>query len=64
MPRTFKCSFCGDEFPPASGISYVKNDGVILYFCSTKCNKSLLKLGRDARKLKWTQHYVRKQRKQ
>ncbi|MBS7626962.1 50S ribosomal protein L24e, partial [Candidatus Bathyarchaeota archaeon] len=30
MPRTFKCSFCGKEYPPASGIAYFRNDGSIL----------------------------------
>ncbi|MBS7650084.1 MAG: 50S ribosomal protein L24e [Candidatus Bathyarchaeia archaeon] len=61
MPRTFKCSFCGKEYPPASGIAYFRNDGSILYFCSTKCRKNLLKLGRDPRKLKWTKHFSRKE---
>ncbi len=33
---------------------YVKNDGSILWFCSSKCRKNFLKLGRNPRKLKWT----------
>ena len=62
MPRTFKCHFCGTEYGPASGIAYIKNDGVILYFCSTKCRKSSLELHRDSRKFKWTQHYMHKEK--
>lgn len=33
---------------------YVKKDGKILYFCSMKCEKNMLKLGRKERKIKWT----------
>jgi large subunit ribosomal protein L24e len=32
----------------------VKTDGRIIYFCSTKCQKNLLKLRRKAREQKWT----------
>ncbi|MEM2943045.1 MAG: 50S ribosomal protein L24e [Candidatus Bathyarchaeia archaeon] len=62
MPRTFKCSFCGRDYPPATGVAHIKNDGVILYFCSTKCRKSLLELRRDPRRLKWTEHHARQGR--
>ena len=37
----------------------VRNDGSILYFCSNKCRKNMLKLGRDSRKFKWTKKYVK-----
>lgn len=37
----------------------VRNDGSILYFCSAKCKKGMLKLGRDPRKFKWTKKYVK-----
>jgi len=33
---------------------YVKVDGTVYWFCSSKCRKSMLVFGRDARKLKWT----------
>ena len=36
---------------------FVKNDGTIFWFCSNKCRKNMLKLGRDPRKLKWTAKY-------
>ena len=51
-----KCSFCGKEIEPGTGKIFVKSDGTILYFCSSKCEKNW-KLGRDPRKLKWTKHY-------
>lgn len=62
MPRTRRCSFCGYEFPPGTGIMYVRNDGSILWFCSSKCRKSALKLRRDARKLKWTELYGKEEK--
>ncbi|WFO76024.1 50S ribosomal protein L24 [Desulfurococcaceae archaeon MEX13E-LK6-19] len=54
MPRIVHCSFCGRLIEPGTGIMYVKNDGSILWFCSSKCRKNFLKLGRNPRKLKWT----------
>ncbi|MFH1328348.1 MAG: 50S ribosomal protein L24e [Candidatus Bathyarchaeota archaeon] len=62
MPKPRICSFCGKEFQPGSGMMYVKNDGTILWFCSTKCRKNSLKLGRDSRKLKWTAYYAMKEK--
>lgn len=53
MPRMYRCSFCGKDFRFGTGIMYVKSDGTVYWFCSSKCRKSQLKLGRDARKLKW-----------
>jgi large subunit ribosomal protein L24e len=41
---------------------YVKNDGSILWFCSSKCRKNSLHLGRDARKLPWTKFYGKEER--
>ena len=55
MPRKYGCSFCGKEFLPSSGLMYVRNDGTILRFCSSKCRKASLDLKRDPRKLKWTE---------
>lgn len=52
-----KCSFCGREILPGTGIMYVKNDGTAFWFCSSKCRKNMLELKRDPRKLKWTLKY-------
>lgn len=54
-----KCSFCGKDVVPGTGIQMVKNDGSVQYFCSNKCRLNSLKLKRDARKLKWTAKYVK-----
>jgi large subunit ribosomal protein L24e len=62
VPRPRKCSFCGQEFPPGTGIMYVKNDGSIFWFCSSKCRKNSLKLRRDPRKLKWTAYFGKEEK--
>ncbi len=62
MPKAYKCSFCGKDFPPATGSLHVKNDGTVFYFCSSKCRKSVLSLKRDSRRLKWTKYYRKKER--
>ncbi|RLF90485.1 50S ribosomal protein L24e [Thermococci archaeon] len=51
------CSFCGRELKPGTGSMFVRRDGTILYFCSSKCEKNMLKLGRNPRKVKWTIKY-------
>jgi len=62
LPRFIKCSFCGNDFPAGTGMMYVKNDGSILWFCSSKCRKNALKLKRDSRKLKWTVYYGKEEK--
>jgi large subunit ribosomal protein L24e len=54
MVREIKCSFCGSTIRFGTGIMYVRNDGVTMNFCSSKCRKNMIKLRRDPRKLKWT----------
>ncbi len=53
------CSFCGKEIKKGSGKKFVKDNGQILDFCSMKCEKNMIRLGRDARKLKWTTSFVK-----
>jgi len=51
------CSFCGNAIRRGTGKMLVKLDGKILYFCSNKCEKNLLKLGRKPRETTWTKEY-------
>ena len=51
------CSFCGFEIPKGKGIMYVRANGTVLYFCSSKCKKNALKLRRKGRDWKWTKAY-------
>lgn len=53
------CSFCSRIVRKGSGTMLVKNDGTVFWFCSSKCKKNMLVLKRDARKLKWTDKYVK-----
>ncbi|MCW4052750.1 MAG: 50S ribosomal protein L24e [Candidatus Bathyarchaeota archaeon] len=62
MPKPRHCSFCGHPFAQGKGQMYVKNDGTILWFCSSKCRKNSLALGRDPRKLRWTEYYGKEER--
>ncbi|NPA86246.1 MAG: 50S ribosomal protein L24e [bacterium] len=57
MPREYICSFCGRKIPPGKGKMVVFNDGRIYYFCSSKCEKNMLKLGRNPKEIPWTEYY-------
>ncbi|MDI6889203.1 MAG: 50S ribosomal protein L24e [Methanocellales archaeon] len=48
-----KCSFCGNPIEPGTGKMFVRSDGSVHFFCSSKCESNMT-LGRTARKLKWT----------
>lgn len=50
-----KCTFCGEEIESGTGLMYVKKDGKIFHFCSSKCEKNQIGLGRKSRKVKWTE---------
>ena len=49
-----KCSFCKKEIEKGKGTMHVRKDGKILNFCSSKCEKNLLKLKRNPNKRKWS----------
>lgn len=53
MPIKGRCIVCGRPVPAGVGMMYVKSDGTILWFCSSKCYKSLVVLKRDPKKLAW-----------
>ena len=47
-----KCSFCGVQIRPGTGKMYVKTDGTVFYWCSSKCEKNY-GLGREPKSSKW-----------
>ena len=59
MPVRRSCSFCGNDIEPGTGKMFIKKDGTIFLFCSSKCQANLLKLGRIPRWTPWTQAYRR-----
>jgi large subunit ribosomal protein L24e len=52
-----KCDFCGEEIERGTGMMFVKDDGKIYHFCSSKCENNTLKLGRKPRQTRWTQEF-------
>ncbi len=59
MPVTRTCTFCGNDIEPGTGKMYIRKDGTIHFFCSGKCQKNMLKLGRIGRRVRWTRRYVK-----
>lgn len=57
-----RCSFCREIVETGTGIMFVKNDGKVFTFCSSKCEKNLLKLKRKPRTTKWTGFYQREKK--
>jgi len=41
-----KCSFCNRKIEAGTGKIYAKKDGTVYYFCSSKCEKNMIELGR------------------
>jgi len=54
-----RCDFCKIHIKEGTGKKFVKKDGKVLDFCSNKCEKNMLKLGRKSRTTKWTAEYHR-----
>ena len=52
-----KCTFCGITLPQGTGKMFVQKDAKILYFCSSKCEKNMLKLRRKPIKTRWSNRY-------
>jgi large subunit ribosomal protein L24e len=52
------CSFCGASIEPGTGKMYVKKDGTTFLFCSNKCSKNMIDMGRVPRKVTWTSAYT------
>jgi len=53
------CTFCGQEIEPGTGRMYVKRDGVVYQFCTSKCFKNLVELKRVPRRTAWTEWCAR-----
>lgn len=51
------CNFCGNELAKGTGKLFIQKDGKMLYFCSSKCEKSMLVHSKKALQKKWTKVY-------
>ncbi len=45
-----KCSYCGKDYEFPRGLTLVKTDNNIRYFCSAKCRKNM---AMNKRKVRW-----------
>ena len=54
-----RCSFCSAVLELGTGKLYVEIDGRVLYFCSNKCEKNHIKLGRKFLETKWSRKFKR-----
>ncbi len=57
MPEQRICSFTNEEIEPGTGMMYSKRDGLEYWDTDSKSRKNMLKLKRNARRLKWTRRY-------
>ncbi len=48
------CTFCGAAIEQGTGKMYIKKDGTVLYFESSKCQRNMVELGRINRYVGWT----------
>jgi large subunit ribosomal protein L24e len=48
------CTFCGTAIEAGTGKMYIKRDGTVFHFCSSKCQRNQVELGRVNRHVKWT----------
>lgn len=53
------CSFCGQEIEPGTGRMFVKKDGSVFHFCTSKCYKNMIELKRVPRRTAWTVQFFR-----
>ncbi len=53
MVEKYTCSFCGEGLEPGTGKLFVRKDGAVFYFCSSKCQNNY-RLRRVPRRVEWT----------
>ena len=58
-----KCTFCGETLRPGTGKMFVQKDGKVLYFCSMKCEKNMLKLRRKPIRTQWSSRFEKRAKK-
>ena len=57
MVKVKKCSFCFKDIAIGRGHMFVKRDGTILNFCTSRCRKAMLKYKKNPRNPRWTALY-------
>lgn len=54
-----KCSFCGNDLKRGTGEMFVRKEGAVFFFCSSKCKRNLLSLERSPHKTLWTKTHAK-----
>ncbi len=57
-----KCGFCNNAIERGTEKIYVTKRGDVYYFCSGKCERNQLNLGRKARRVRWTNEYMKEKK--
>jgi large subunit ribosomal protein L24e len=57
-----RCSFCDSEIGHGTGTVYATRIGDILTFCSSKCERNMLRLGRKPQNMPWTGRFAYEKR--
>ncbi|WP_049999026.1 50S ribosomal protein L24e [Halococcus sediminicola] len=53
MVDSRSCDYCGSDIEPGTGTMFVRVDGQVIHYCSSKCENNA-DLGRASRDLEWT----------
>ena len=53
-----KCDFCKENIEPGTGKMLVMKDARVFNFCSTKCEKNMMKMHRKPRLTRWTGEFA------
>tara|TARA_Y100000310_G_scaffold151291_1_gene150860 strand:- start:2573 stop:2761 length:189 start_codon:yes stop_codon:yes gene_type:complete len=59
-----KCTFCGNMIEKGTGMIYVQKDGKVFNFCSSKCEKNQVKLGRKFLETRWSKRYKKEKKEE
>tara|TARA_Y100000034_G_scaffold134499_1_gene203095 strand:- start:4163 stop:4345 length:183 start_codon:yes stop_codon:yes gene_type:complete len=57
------CSFCGKSIEKGTGKLFIFKSGKLLNFCTSKCEKNMLKMKRKPHNVRWTKEYRRVHKK-
>ncbi len=58
MVEAKECTFCGKKIEPGTGKLYIKSDGQSFNFCTSKCEKNMVDIGRKDRQTRWTKKHA------
>ena len=59
-----KCTFCGNNIERGTGKIYVQKDAKVLNFCSMKCEKNHIKLGRKFLETRWSKKFKKEKQEE